>query len=1046
MSLNLHKIKICTLQGNDRSSRHNNVMADCTQEALDYYGSVRLDPGDSFIPTDPEDLLPTIFGSDTTGPAFYKAQLNFEILESAIEQMDVRITNLVGGSFTFSINDLNETPSTLQSNSILFSDNTGNNINYLRLGSDSDKDSSLDDSIIFDNSVSGKLLMKVNSDKIIELIGDNSPPPGTETIDMKKHFIFNSGYLTKSALEDYNNITGKSIDFNDSFIAKRFADLNYYSKNCPIIMEGDQTAFPFVLEITGYTNGFIISNNHGLNIAYNGVGVLFSSSNNTPTMLNNNTIYYLRYKDENRISLHHTVNDAMEQDDTIASSTKIHIFGLATNNNHKLTFSDLNSNYTGDYLISQAVPRKDLVLRNGDSMTGPLILYDHPYPYDGEELNDASLQAASRYYVEKMLESTTQVSTANDFSYVSFEKNDLLSSTGLYRMMVSGINISNWNINDAIHVQGNVYRNGIIQDIKTVKPNSLYIFTYSSTANLPRKGDIITNGTYSTEVLDNFDEIAQSRIHDTSHLSINVVRHSGSEKNYNDPVAEIYLNIKNNVINNNMIDNNAQISQFKLNINTSPIFTENDSTQGWNSDSSYKKTIIGLSAFSNNNFESNDGFIRIKPHGIDLNNIVKIPNNTVLGTTESDDNLVVPLSFSYIVEQGGGITDNNVDTNLIKHFDSDIFNYDGSTLVLKDNGVSLSKLQNIDSNTLLGRKSAGFGPVEVLSMEDVLSNAGGLTLEDLGSYFTLVDDKLSLTKNSLELNRLSKIPSMTVLGNTWNTTADVKPITLTSNTLGNTVVYRKNHGEISCKELQLSEKRILESTIDSLMAYVPTGQKIFTSWCGDSCDFHLTDTEFNGGVSAISFSETSDKRKKKNIKDISNAIDLISKLRGVTFDWKHDNSSSMGLIAQELENHIPSAVNVDSEGFKNVSYTSLIGLLIEGIKELSNNDYLTSPDNYECGTVVVIGEHYDCQTTNIKSNNMILGVVRSSSDNKVILYKRGKAKCKVLGKVNKGDVLVSSSIPGYAIVDNYANSNAIIGKSMSTKNNDSKGYIEIFVV
>jgi hypothetical protein len=61
-------------------------------------------------------------------------------------------------------------------------------------------------------------------------------------------------------------------------------------------------------------------------------------------------------------------------------------------------------------------------------------------------------------------------------------------------------------------------------------------------------------------------------------------------------------------------------------------------------------------------------------------------------------------------------------------------------------------------------------------------------------------------------------------------------------------------------------------------------------------------------------------------------------MRGVYFN-KIDNPDvrKIGLIAQEVESVIPEAVSTDNEGdkIKSVAYGSLIGLLIEAIKDLN---------------------------------------------------------------------------------------------------------------
>ena len=70
-------------------------------------------------------------------------------------------------------------------------------------------------------------------------------------------------------------------------------------------------------------------------------------------------------------------------------------------------FSDpeYDPDLTGNYLATEAPQRKFLVSRKGDTMTGPLILSDHPAPLEGYGTpNGASdLQAASKFYVDNQV-------------------------------------------------------------------------------------------------------------------------------------------------------------------------------------------------------------------------------------------------------------------------------------------------------------------------------------------------------------------------------------------------------------------------------------------------------------------------------------------------------------------------------------------------------------------------------------------------------------------------------------------------------------------
>jgi hypothetical protein len=85
---------------------------------------------------------------------------------------------------------------------------------------------------------------------------------------------------------------------------------------------------------------------------------------------------------------------------------------------------------------------------------------------------------------------------------------------------------------------------------------------------------------------------------------------------------------------------------------------------------------------------------------------------------------------------------------------------------------------------------------------------------------------------------------------------------------------------------------------------------------------------------------SSDERLKHNITPIENALDKVKSLTGVEFDWKPEykhahgyEGHDTGIIAQQVQEVIPSAVRTNDTGFLAVRYEKLIGLLVEGMKE-----------------------------------------------------------------------------------------------------------------
>ena len=88
-----------------------------------------------------------------------------------------------------------------------------------------------------------------------------------------------------------------------------------------------------------------------------------------------------------------------------------------------------------------------------------------------------------------------------------------------------------------------------------------------------------------------------------------------------------------------------------------------------------------------------------------------------------------------------------------------------------------------------------------------------------------------------------------------------------------------------------------------------------------------------GTLNSTIYNSLSDKNKKKNVKKIKGAIDVVNQLNGVEFQWKDTGVKSYGVIAQELEKVLPDLVTTDDKNNKSVNYNGLFGFLINAIKE-----------------------------------------------------------------------------------------------------------------
>lgn len=104
-----------------------------------------------------------------------------------------------------------------------------------------------------------------------------------------------------------------------------------------------------------------------------------------------------------------------------------------------------------------------------------------------------------------------------------------------------------------------------------------------------------------------------------------------------------------------------------------------------------------------------------------------------------------------------------------------------------------------------------------------------------------------------------------------------------------------------------------------------------------------SDADLHVDGNVVAYSTTiSDIRLKKDIAPIEDAVTKVQQLNGCTFTYLKDDRKSAGLIAQDVEKVLPSAVIEDEavfhgeegETYKTVQYDQLIGLLVEAVKEL----------------------------------------------------------------------------------------------------------------
>lgn len=100
------------------------------------------------------------------------------------------------------------------------------------------------------------------------------------------------------------------------------------------------------------------------------------------------------------------------------------------------------------------------------------------------------------------------------------------------------------------------------------------------------------------------------------------------------------------------------------------------------------------------------------------------------------------------------------------------------------------------------------------------------------------------------------------------------------------------------------------------------------------------DINASATVKAASVTLSSDRRWKRNISPLKNAIEKLKQITGVSYDWAVDDypekqfssRKQIGVIAQDVQAVFPELVMSDRDGFLSVNYPALIAPLIEAFK------------------------------------------------------------------------------------------------------------------
>ncbi len=335
--------------------------------------------------------------------------------------------------------------------------------------------------------------------------------------------------------------------------------------------------------------------------------------------------------------------------------------------------------------------------------------------------------------------------------------------------------------------------------------------------------------------------------------------------------------------------------------------------------------------------------MRIKENGT-----VEIPGDLVVTGTTTTNNVETVSTSNGVVFEGSATDDNE---GLLK---ADTLTAD-RTYTLPNASGTVALTNNISNSTV------------TITAGGALTGGGSVTLNGSGGTITLNHQDTSSQGSSNNSGRtyiqdigLDAYGHVTSIGTATETVVNTDTTYTAGSGLdlsGNTFSVESNLiGEVewigsSTSYVRYSDAMTLPTTFGSINVppqisfYVDSNQATND---GTRVVFQ-SDGDVHVEADVVAFSSIfSDKKLKDNIGQIKGGLEKVKKLRGVEFDWNatsRKGTKDIGVIAQEVEEVVPEVVTEkvpcvgefceNTEKYKTVDYSKLVPVLIEAIKDLS---------------------------------------------------------------------------------------------------------------
>jgi hypothetical protein len=426
-----------------------------------------------------------------------------------------------------------------------------------------------------------------------------------------------------------------------------------------------------------------------------------------------------------------------------------------------------------------------------------------------------------------------------------------------------------------------------------------------------------------------------------------------------------------------------------------------------------------------------------------LNVITTSISNGVIINSDINDNAAIAqskLNMQAAATRSNAVGITQADRGLAS-FDSSQFTATNGWISLADNGIPLSRLPQIATRTVLGNSTTGTANVSSVPFSTVIADGG------------------AIKKSQYDLNSTIKVGYLKRINSTVGAFTDDSHYDMVADDAAksaSTLVRRNASGGFAAGAVTVDELIVTTTTTGNFRALkaneltAASGQTEIYGYGGGGGSVFVGIAVRDGSVTA----------NKKNV--YNNTAHEFNSQNGATnfatIDSTGLNIGSRTLTATAITTGTSTTAGTitgqwilaDTPGGTTRTNSRLQATYAADLAEFYEGD-----QEYEVGTVLIFGGEKEVTVSQIENDNRVAGVVSDNAaysmygacpgyKNQIAL--QGRVPVKVIGKINKGDILITSSISGVAkAADGEIKTGTMIGKAIESYDSDQVGIIQVSV-